>query len=294
MKRSVLAVCTLVALAVLPSCQSQTATQSGPVDGTVASADGVPIHYRAEGSGSPALVFVHCWSGDGSYWDGQLEYFSPTHRVVTIDLGGHGQSGLGRDRWTMAAFGADVRAVVEKLDLKDVVLIGHSMGGAVIVEAALSMPDRVRGLVGVDNFQQVSFGLTPEQIDGFVGQMEADFATNVEPWVRSMFQPDADSLLVNKVARDMASGPPEVGTGALRETLTWYTNEAPSALEKLPAPLHCISSDKVPTDVDGLSAIVNGYKLRLMPGRGHFLMLEDPGTFNSLLKETVDDLTARP
>jgi pimeloyl-ACP methyl ester carboxylesterase len=136
--------------------------------------------------------------------------------------------------------------------------------------------------------------LTPEQIDGFVTHVGADFATNVVPWVKSMFPPTADSLLVSRVAKDMASAPPEVGTGALRETLTWYSKEAPAALAKLPAPLQCISSDKVPTDVEGLSAMVDGYALRLMPGRGHFLMLEDPETFNALLEETLADLFEQP
>jgi pimeloyl-ACP methyl ester carboxylesterase len=57
--------------------------------------------------------------------------------VVAIDLAGHGESGVGRKAWTMPTFGDDLVAVVERLALADAVLIGHSMGGDVIVEAAL-------------------------------------------------------------------------------------------------------------------------------------------------------------
>lgn len=269
------------------SCGPSPDSGSAAVEGTVVSSDGLPIHYRAAGSGEPALVFVHAWSCDGGYWEEQLEHFAPGHRVIALDLGGHGQSGTGRESWSMAAFASDVQTVVETLDLKDVVLIGHSMGGAVVVEAALRMPGRVRAVVGVDNFQAVSMPLSPDQIAGFVGYLQSDFRTNVDAWVRTMFPADADSVLVTRVAADMASAPPEVGLGALRETLDWYSHAAPGALERLRVPLKCINSDKNPTDKDGLSARVKGYSLRLMPGRGHFLMLEDPETFDRLLEETV-------
>src|SRR5918994_764401 len=97
---------------------------------------------RCRGWG-PALVFVHGWSCDRSYWSRQLPHFAGRHNVVAIDLAGHGESGVGRQAWTMPAFGDDVVAAVEQLGLESTVLIGHSMGGDVIVDAALKLPDRV-------------------------------------------------------------------------------------------------------------------------------------------------------
>ena len=98
----------------------------------VTSPDSIQIAYEVHGAGDPALIFVHGWSCDRSYWKGQLETFSKNFKVVAIDLAGHGESGLGRQAWTIEAFGADVEAVVEKLGLKRVILIGHSMRGDVI------------------------------------------------------------------------------------------------------------------------------------------------------------------
>src|SRR5882762_1596697 len=121
----------------------------GTVDGIVASADGVDIHYRVEGAGSPAVVLIHGWAGDASIWAGQVKELGASHTVVTIDLAGHGASGRNRAAWTVPAFAEDVRAVVEKLDLKRVVLVGHSMSGYVILEAARLMPDRIAALVPV-------------------------------------------------------------------------------------------------------------------------------------------------
>lgn len=276
---------------ILPGCSR---SPSGPVEGEVASADGVAIHYRAEGQGSPALVFIHGWSMDGGYWQPQIEHFAPTHRVVTLDLAGHGRSGRGRAEWTMAAFGADVRAVVEKLRLDEVVLIGHSMGGAVAVEAALAMPGRVRGVVGIDNFQSPKLPFVEEQVAAFLTHFQADFRATTETWVRGMFPPQADSVLVARTAAAMASAPPEVGVAALGANLRWFIGEAEARLGQLAVPLQCINSDRIPTDAPAMDRIVDGYALRLMPGRGHFPQMEDPPVFNSLLRESLADLPLRP
>ena len=78
---------------------------------TIDSFDGVPISYEVRGNGSPALVFVHGWSCDRTYWKAQVEPFAVNHKVVTIDLAGHGESGTQRSDWTMEAFSEDVAAV---------------------------------------------------------------------------------------------------------------------------------------------------------------------------------------
>src|SRR5918992_326037 len=77
--------------------------------------DGVPIHYSVQGKGEPALVFIHCWSCDRHLWDNQVSVFAKNHRVVTIDLPGHGESGKERKKWSIATFGDDVARVVTKL-----------------------------------------------------------------------------------------------------------------------------------------------------------------------------------
>ena len=67
--------------------------------GIALSADGVPISYEIHGDGEPTLVFVHGWSCDARYWGAQVPYFSMRHRVIILDLAGHGHSGLGRSRY---------------------------------------------------------------------------------------------------------------------------------------------------------------------------------------------------
>lgn len=261
--------------------------------GTATAPDGVAIHFTDQGQGSPAIVFVHGWSCDASYWDAQVAHFAPRHRVVAIDLAGHGASGQERKGYTMEAFGADVAAVLAQLDLKDAVLVGHSMGGAVIVEAALAAPDRVLGLVGVDNFQNVNLKLPPESIGAFLSPFEANFTPSVKGWVGRMFPAGTDTALSAGIARDMAAAPPAVALSAMRELLHWYSVRAVDRLPLLKAPLMCVNADMQPTQVDPIKALVPGYQLRVLAGRGHFLMREDPAGFNRLLEETVAAL-ARP
>jgi pimeloyl-ACP methyl ester carboxylesterase len=278
----------LVAGVILTGCQKQAETPAAAVPtvvvDSVASEDGVMIYYDVRGQGDRALVFVHCWSCDRSYWDNQVDEFSKDYRVITIDLGGHGQSGQNRQVWTMAAFGADVAAVVTKLDLKNVILVGHSMGGPVCIEAARRLPERVVAIVGVDNFQNFREKFTKEQVDGWVAAFRNDFVGVTDPFVRSMFPAGADSALVSKIATDMSSAPPDVAISAINESALY---DFVAALEQVRVPIRTISCDMYPTDSTVNAAVAASFAVKLMPGRGHFLHLEDPVTFNRLLHETL-------
>ena len=255
---------------------------------SVLSHDGVPIRFEVHGSGEPALVFVHGWSCDRSYWDAQVPYFSERHRVVTIDLAGHGESGLGREDWTMRAFGQDVVAVVDELGLQQVVLVGHSMGGPVVVEAARTLGDRVKLIVGADTFGDVSERWDQETMDSWLQAFRADFPAATRDMVRTMFVPTSDSTLIERIVADMSGAPPEVGLGAMEANADWWNNEIETAFRELHVPVRLINSDYRPTNVDAGREYTPSFDAVLMTGVGHFVMMEDPDTFNRLLREIVE------
>ena len=250
------------------------------------SADGIPVHFEVEGGGAPPLVFVHGWSCDRTYWNRQVDHFAGRHKVVVIDLAGHGESGGDRQAWTVRAFGGDVVAVIEKLDLHDLALIGHSLGGDVIVEVALALPDRVVGLVWVDTYTTLGGSRTQEEIDDFVQPFRDDFVTAARAFVQGMFVPGSDPDLVEQVVGDMSSAPPEIAVGVMEHAVA-NDDAILAALPELKAPVVAINPDYRPTDVEALRR--HGVNAVLMPGVGHFLMMEDPDTFNHLLGETIDD-----
>ena len=254
---------------------------------TVTSADGVSIAYETFGKGSTALVFVHGWSCDKSYWKGQIEYFSKAYRVVNIDLGGHGESGLGRKDWTIYSFGTDVAAVIKHLSLERVILIGHSMGGDVSADAALLLPGRVAGLIMVDVYKKLGAGRPAEQIDAFVADFSVDFAPKVQKLVRSMFLTNADPSLVEFVAKDMSSAPPAVALSAMRSSFT-HSRQITHDFEHLKLPVIALNPDNEPTDVESMRK--HGVDVIIMPGVGHFLMMEDSKRFNELLETAIKEI----
>jgi pimeloyl-ACP methyl ester carboxylesterase len=259
------------------------------MNGVATSPDGIPLAFEAHGAGTPALVFVHGWSCDRSYWRGQLRPLAVRHQVVGVDLAGHGESGAGRRDWTMAAFGEDVVAVVEQLGLDEVVLIGHSMGGDVIVEAARRLGDQVVGLVWVDTYTTLGEPITDEELEAFAAPFREDFGSATRAMVRRMFTPDADADLVEWVAADMSAAPPEIAIDALRHAVG---NEPGvlAGLRELTTPVVAINPDARPTDAEALRR--HGVRAVLMSGVGHFLMLEDPDQFNRLLGEVIQQLEA--
>jgi pimeloyl-ACP methyl ester carboxylesterase len=296
------------AAAIAPAAAvKQEAPSTGPGDtggaelvvreGFVPSADGVSIHYLSAGPGrgadpaAPALVLIHCWSCDATYWTRELARFSAQRRVVAVDLGGHGESGMGRERWTMQAFGEDVAAVVRALDLKKVILVGHSMGGFVMLEAARRLPGTVVGMIAVDTLHDVEETWDGEAMAKYVAALENDFPATVKKQMASYFHPAADPALVDRVTSDMAAEPKQVGVSAFRELLAYRPDRA---LDALHLPLRAINSARIPTNVEADRRHSPGFDYVALDGTGHWPMFEVPAAFEAALARWVDELSARP
>ena len=201
--------------------------------------------FEVRGVGAPTLVLVHGWSCDRGYWRGQLGPLAARYRTAAVDLAGHGESGADRRAWTMAAFGEDVVAVVERLGPGELVLVGHSMGGDVIVEAARRLGDRVAGLVWVDTYNSLGAPPTDNELQAFTAPFREDFAAATRTMVRRLFTPAADPELVEWVAADMSAAPPEIAIDALRHAVA---NEpgVVAGLRELHAPVVAINPDARP------------------------------------------------
>jgi len=262
------------------------ASCSGPGE-RAASIDGERIAWEKRGAGNLSVVFVHGWSCDRSYFHHQLESLSDRYTTVSLDLAGHGQSTTGRENSTIELFGADVAAVVRKLDLKRVVLVGHSMGGDVVVAAARLLKGRVVGLIWVDDYKDLGPPSPDSDIEAFAARFRNDFPGTTDKFVRSLFRPDAHPALVDRIAKDMASAPPKVGVTSLESSFK-YAKEIPGALAELKLPVIAINADNGPTDRASLTR--HGVKAVVMPRTGHFLMLENPQGFDELLRSAIEEL----
>ncbi len=260
--------------------------------GSVISSDGVPIHYQVQGGGTPTLFFVHCWSGDQTYWKAQVSHFSPHYRVVTLDLAGHGESGLNRKDWTISAFAQDVVAVVDDLDLDEVVLIGHSRGGTVVLEAAVRMPEHIVALVGVDTLFDKWARFTPEQREQFLVPFRTDFVETTQNWVRhNLFLPTSDATLVDRVAADMSAAPPEVGSASMEAIYEWGKRDFSEALGRLRTRVFMIQAESNAQNlqvVESFASSFESFQVLVVSEVGHFIMMEEPETFNRLLTQAIE------
>jgi pimeloyl-ACP methyl ester carboxylesterase len=254
----------------------------------VLSKDGTPISYEVYGSGEPTLVFVHGWSCDARYWRAQVPYFSKTHRVVTLDLAGHGHSGMTRTQYTMGAFGEDVRAVTKATGSPSVILIGHSMGGSVIAEAARLMPGRVIGLIGIDTLENIEYRMTREELKKMIAPLKKNFRTGSRQFVGGMISPKTDPKLREWILSDVSAAPSAVALSAMNEMMTQYiTGEAARTFEKIRIPVITVNGDLWPINYEANRRHMFSYHAIILKKVDHFLMMDRPEEFNHALDKAI-------
>lgn len=250
--------------------------------------DGVELVYSVAGRGEPALVFIHGGLAERSFYDGQLAAFAPRHKVIALDLPGHGESGSDRTKWGIPEFGADVKAVVDAEKADKVIVFGNSLGGPVAVEAALLLPGRALGVVGVDTFQRVDYTVSAEEVRERAELFENDYAGALKEMIGLLFHKDAPAAIVADAEKRM-SGTPPAAAKAMFQGMAGYDMGA--AVRRLQAPLRAINGDLYPTDVEANRKLKPDFEAVIMEHIGHYPMIERPEEFNRLVAEAVRALT---
>jgi len=121
--------------------------------------DGAELTYDDEGprdSDALPLVFIHGWTANRHRWDHQMTHFAEKRRVIRLDLRGHGDS-TGAGVRTVAELAKDVVALLDHLEVRRAVLVGHSMGGMIAQTITLDHPERVERLVLVDSISRMTY-----------------------------------------------------------------------------------------------------------------------------------------
>ena len=252
------------------------------------SSDAERIAYSTYGAGDVSLIFIHGWSCDSRYWQNQLTTFAKDYHVITIDLAGHGHSSSGRRDYTMASFARDVQAVIEKDKLTRVILIGHSMGGGVMAEAALLMPGKVIGIIGVDTLHNVAEQIPEKVLEDMVKPFEGDFKKAIDDFLSPMLPERTEAALVRWVKEDMSSAPQDVAMSAFRNYLGQFVNGETSEIFKaLTIPVVTINARLWPTNIEANKNHIQTYTNFYIEDTGHFPMLERPAAFNKRLTEAL-------
>jgi pimeloyl-ACP methyl ester carboxylesterase len=183
---------------------------------------GITLAYEDWGAGEPAFVFVHGWACNRAFFAPQAEHFGRRHRVVSVDLRGHGESEKPQGPYPIAAYADDLAYLIEHLGLGKVVAVGHSSGGMTVLQLAAAYPDRVAAIVMV---APAPFVFPPELRASLEEMVAAIEAGNQEPRrqfiVNRLFRPTSDRKLVEEVLAVMMAVPSHVAANAMRGVLAF-------------------------------------------------------------------------
>ena len=254
----------------------------------------VEINYFQQGKGDTTLLFLHGWCIDGTYWENQVEYFSKTYSVYAIDLPGFGKSKAERTNWTVEEYANDVTAFIDTMNLKNVVIIGHSMAGEIMLQTALSNNPKIVGIVGVDNFKLIDVVFTPEQMKqmtDFFPMLENDFKNSAPAYADLMlFHPTTSKEVKDRVKTDFANNDSVIGYKTII-THMQYASTDPQRLEQLNYKLYLINSDSFPTNETGLKKhCKNSFQMETISATGHYPMIEKPAEFNLILEKVLTSM----
>lgn len=276
-------------LLLLVSCKTkEKAKDKAPV---VIISDGVPIAYTDAGKSDTTLLFIHGWCINKEYWQPQVDHFKNRYRVVTVDLPGFGQSGSNRQAWSFEAYTAGIKKIIETLQLKNVVLIGHSMSGDIILDADNKYPELLAGIVGVDNLHVPAGPYSAEaqkEIAIFFQRMPLAFDSTVETMRAGLFHSSTDTAIVKRVMNDIRKTGAQTATGVLQANAEMAQNEQ-KLMQGLQHPLFLVNSDVFKVNADSLGKYcAKGFGVELVPSTGHYPMIEKPALFNASLQKALD------
>ena len=266
---------------------------------------GTRLFYEQAGNGDPPLVFVHGVASAHDDWRAQVDFCRPQRRVVVCDLRGHGASTGDPARCDIETYGTDVGALLRALDLAPAVLVGHSMGARVVLQAYVDAPQRVAGLVLVEG-SRLGTG-DPQAAEQAVRQQiqAVGYAAFVRGFFAGMFVEGSDPAVKERIVGRALALPEAVGAALFPRVVGWDARSLDAALAKVAVPTLVVQSTyinlqrvRVPLEpgastpwLELVRQAVPTAQVDVVSGAGHFVMVEKPQAVNRRLEEFVARLS---
>jgi pimeloyl-ACP methyl ester carboxylesterase len=265
--------------------------------------DGAKIYYEDHGKGQP-IVLVHGWTCSSKFWQKNVPELAKEFRVVTLDLRGHGNSSKTMTGHTIAQYARDVRAVIERLELRNVTLVGWSLGGPVVLSyyQQYGKDSRLKALGMVDSDP---FPFSPAEWNNHVlknynyDAMNSTFfilASDPKKFATTftgrMFKQKPSDADVDWVVTELTKTPPWIAIAVYSDfVMADYAKVLPTV--KIPIIVFAANSGVFPKGIDMGKALAgqapHGTFVPFDDG-GHMLFYEQSQKFNAALAGFVKGL----
>ena len=269
-----------------PVSEKVTKEISAVAQSKFATLDGARIHYVNYGKGDNAIVLIHGWTMSMDNWRDQIPDLAKRHRVIAIDLPGHGQSDKPTLTYSMEYFARAVAAVMQDAKVKRAVLVGHSMGTPIARQFYRKYPDKTLGIVIADG------PLRPFGEKAMMDAMTASFRgpnykDSMGQMFAGMFGPSLTAESKERIQASRLSTPQYVLVSA------WESMGDPAIWgeDKVNVPVLAIMAKNPffgPDLEQRYREIAPKLDFRLWDGVGHFVMMERPREFNEAVTTFLD------
>ena len=245
------------------------------------------LHVDDGGHGSALpLLLVHGNSGNLTQWRAQLDHLRHSRRAVAFDLRGMGKSEPARNGdYSIGAMVDDVEAVADSLHLRRFVIVGHSYGGAVVAAYAARHPERVAGVVFADSAGDVK--VDPNQAKAFLDKIRANKDEVVRQWFAPILKSSREEVKA-AVLESVHNTPADVIAGALEGLLQIDMH---SLLAAYHGPRIAIAAADIESPAS-LHVQFPEIPVKKIHGTGHWLMMDKPDEFNTLLDDFLSGVRA--
>lgn len=250
---------------------------------------GLTVAYTDEGKGTP-VVFVHGFPLNRNMWAPQVQALSRQHRVITVDLRGHGESDAPLWRYTMEQFADDLTGVLDHLSIQQAVMAGLSMGGyilfafyrkyanrvsALILSDTRAQPDTDEGRAGRFNMAQSAYTQGSGAIaDVMLSKLLCPASLHTRPELVQQVRGMITAMTLGGMAGDLMGMADRPDSVPLLSTIACPTLIIVGELD-LATP---------PSDAHLMSEQIPGAQLKIIPGAAHLPNLEQPEAFNDAVR----------
>ena len=247
--------------------------------------DGVKLGYEESGSGDPPLLLVHGWTGNRWFMHEQAAHFAADHRVVSVDLRGHGESDAPEQEYTIDGFADDLAWMIGELGLDHPIVVGHSMGGTVVVQLAASRGNLLGGIVLLD---PTRIEPAPEWVEANkrgLARMQSDLNATRMAMLDRFFLPGHDASVREAVQEQAKLAPDHVVLSSFDNNLLQWDRK--TAAQQVTVPTLHIASEPGANQASTISRVIEHAVNKKTDDAGHLFLLEIPDQVNAMIQEFI-------